>query len=154
MRMRSTAFHLGVRWFGCVSFLSLAIFRSGVWPHAVVLVVVASLALTSEKSLFSFWNVCSGKSGVVDGSGEEGVSRGTHDDFIEVLINAMSASYVLIDRETEVLYLAVQGKTNSQIGRDMFISEGTVKAHLSHIYQKFGIHTRKELMSLFEKKIR
>lgn len=33
----------------------------------------------------------------------------------------------------------------------MFVSENTVKAHLHHIYQKAGIHTRKELMTLIER---
>lgn len=49
-----------------------------------------------------------------------------------------------------MLYLVVKGKTNNQIARDMFISIGTVKAHLYHIYQKLGIHTRKELFALLE----
>lgn len=36
------------------------------------------------------------------------------------------------------------------IAEDMFIAEGTVKAHIQHIYAKLGIHSRKELFSLFE----
>ena len=47
-----------------------------------------------------------------------------------------------------MVFLAVQGKTNSQIGQDMFISLGTVKAHMSHIYRKLDVHSRKELMAL------
>lgn len=127
--MRATGSMLG-------SFVNASFGASGAMVlsvTAVVLVVIASLALVSEKSLFSFWNARSSKGGSTDSSGEEDASRNACGDSIEVRINAMSASYALTDHETEVLYLAVQGKTNSQIGRDMFISEGTVKAHLSHI---------------------
>ena len=38
-----------------------------------------------------------------------------------------------------------EGLTNPQIGERMFISRGTVKVHLSHIYAKLGVSTRSEL---------
>ncbi len=37
------------------------------------------------------------------------------------------------------------GLTNPQIGERMFISRGTVKVHLSHIFAKLGTSTRSEL---------
>ena len=63
-------------------------------------------------------------------------------------IRILAASHGLTDREIEVVLLAVQGKSNNQIGQDMFISLGTVKAHLNHIYQKLGVHSRKEMFDL------
>lgn len=111
---------------------------------AIVAVVLASFTLMSEKSLFSFW-VSRKCIDSADGEQEETHALG---DSLEIRINTLSAAHSLTDRETEVLYLAVKGKTNTQIGRDMFISVGTVKAHLYHIYQKLGIHSRKELMDL------
>ena len=41
-----------------------------------------------------------------------------------------------------------EGKTNHGISQDMFIAESTVKVHVQHIYQKLGIHSRKELARL------
>ena len=41
--------------------------------------------------------------------------------------------------------LVAAGLTNPQIGERMFISRGTVKVHLSHIFAKLGIATRSEL---------
>lgn len=114
---------------------------------AIVAVVLASFTLMSEKSLFSFWGARK-RSDNVDGEQDGACAI---DDSLEIRINALSAAHSLTDRETEVLYLAVKGKTNTQIGRDMFISVGTVKAHLYHIYQKLGIHSRKELMELVGK---
>jgi DNA-binding NarL/FixJ family response regulator len=41
--------------------------------------------------------------------------------------------------------LAVEGLSNPEIGRRLFISDGTAKVHLSHIYAKLGINNRAEL---------
>jgi DNA-binding CsgD family transcriptional regulator len=40
---------------------------------------------------------------------------------------------------------AAAGHTNAEIGEAMFISRGTVKAHLSHIYAKLGVRNRAAL---------
>jgi DNA-binding NarL/FixJ family response regulator len=45
-------------------------------------------------------------------------------------------------RETEVLALAGRGLTNAQIGRELFVSEATVKTHLLRAYAKLGVSGR------------
>jgi DNA-binding CsgD family transcriptional regulator len=50
--------------------------------------------------------------------------------------------------ERQVVELASDGLTNPEIGQRMFISRGTVKIHLSHIYAKLGVRNRSELASL------
>src|SRR5262245_63397212 len=45
-------------------------------------------------------------------------------------------------RETEVLRALVGGARNSDIAEALGISERTVKAHLTSIYQKLGVETR------------
>ncbi len=45
-------------------------------------------------------------------------------------------------REIEVLGLVAVGKSNSEIGRALFLSEATVKSHLSHIFTKLGVSSR------------
>jgi DNA-binding NarL/FixJ family response regulator len=45
-------------------------------------------------------------------------------------------------RETEVLILAGRGLTNAQIGRELFVSEATVKTHLLRAYAKLGVSSR------------
>ncbi len=52
----------------------------------------------------------------------------------------------LTTRETEVLLHLVQGKTNKVIANDMFISEKTVKFHLSKVYRRLGCKNRTELI--------
>jgi LuxR family maltose regulon positive regulatory protein len=50
----------------------------------------------------------------------------------------------LTAREREVLDLVSQGMTNKQIGRALFIEEGTVKAHMRNLCKKLGVRTRTE----------
>jgi two-component system, NarL family, response regulator LiaR len=50
----------------------------------------------------------------------------------------------LTDRELEVLELVAQGKTNSDIARELFITTKTVKYHLSAVFSKLGVRNRTE----------
>ena len=61
-----------------------------------------------------------------------------------------SKSHKLTARESEVLYLLTQNKTNPQIESELFIAKGTLKAHISRIYTKIGVHTRSELLDSIE----
>jgi DNA-binding CsgD family transcriptional regulator len=45
-------------------------------------------------------------------------------------------------RETEVLRWLATGQTNAQIAQQLFISEGTARKHIEHIYAKLGVHSR------------
>lgn len=48
----------------------------------------------------------------------------------------------LSQREAEVLALVAAGKSNREIGRDLFLSEATVKSHLVHIFAKLDVTSR------------
>ena len=50
----------------------------------------------------------------------------------------------LSPREREVYELLIQGRTNGDIAKTLFISESTAKVHVRHIYEKLGVHTRAE----------
>ena len=50
----------------------------------------------------------------------------------------------LTERELQVLASLMSGKTNREIGRGLFISEGTVKTHMSSIFAKLGVSNRTE----------
>ena len=51
----------------------------------------------------------------------------------------------LTGREVEVVRLAATGVHNKEVARRLSISECTVKAHLSNVYEKLGLGSRLEL---------
>jgi two-component system nitrate/nitrite response regulator NarL len=55
---------------------------------------------------------------------------------------------VLTGREGEIVRLVGEGLSNKEVGRQLNISEGTIKVHLHHIYQKLAIHNRTTLAVL------
>lgn len=54
----------------------------------------------------------------------------------------------LTERELEVLTHAAAGKTNKEIGTMLFISDRTVQGHLKNIYEKLGVATRTEAVTV------
>jgi two-component system, NarL family, response regulator LiaR len=48
----------------------------------------------------------------------------------------------LTERETEILELLARGEANKQIASSLYLSEKTVKAHVSSILMKLGVQSR------------
>ncbi|MEU7568668.1 response regulator transcription factor [Streptomyces fradiae] len=55
---------------------------------------------------------------------------------------AAPADRALSAREREVLELVARGTSNRGIARELFISEATVKTHLTHLYAKLAVRDR------------
>lgn len=51
-------------------------------------------------------------------------------------------------READIMYYLTLGKSNTEIARLCMISEGTVKKHLSNIYDKLGVSSRLSAVTL------
>lgn len=54
----------------------------------------------------------------------------------------------LSKREQEVLGLVLSGMSNADIGKALFISEVTVKAHVSHVLKKYNVDSRAQLAAV------
>ena len=71
------------------------------------------------------------------------VQSGNYEEVYAHFLSVMEGRE-LSERELEVAWLLFRGYTNRQIGEELFIAETTVKKHVSHIYQKMGVCSRKE----------
>jgi LuxR family maltose regulon positive regulatory protein len=52
----------------------------------------------------------------------------------------------LSERELEVLQHVARGLSNQEIAEKLFLSAGTVKRHMSNIYQKLDVHSRTQAL--------
>jgi DNA-binding NarL/FixJ family response regulator len=69
------------------------------------------------------------------------------DAYIRKAEATMLAPYeTLTTREREVLHLAAQGYTNSEIGRRLFISPRTVETHRGNVMHKLGLRSHTDLI--------
>jgi DNA-binding CsgD family transcriptional regulator len=55
--------------------------------------------------------------------------------------------YNLSRREAQVALCCTEGLTNAEIGARLFVTEQTVKFHMRHLFVKFGVRRRGELIS-------
>lgn len=53
----------------------------------------------------------------------------------------------LSDREVEILRLIVQGKSNKEIGSALFVTEATIKFHVTNILQKLNARDRTQAVT-------
>ena len=73
-------------------------------------------------------------------------ARGRFHQRCEVIAN----TYLLSRRESEVMYYLARGYKSSHIQQQLYISEGTAKTHIRHIYRKLNIHSQQDLIHLID----
>ena len=56
----------------------------------------------------------------------------------------------LSPREREIALLLLKGRTNKEIGEQLFIELSTVKIHVHHVLRKLGVANRTQLLRLFQ----
>jgi DNA-binding NarL/FixJ family response regulator len=79
------------------------------------------------------------------------VAAGGHyyaDEIVSALIHGEEHDDAgLTERELEVLRLLVDGLTNRDIGRRLYLSSDTVKTHLGNAYRKLGVTSRTQAVA-------
>ena len=55
---------------------------------------------------------------------------------------------LLKERERQIICLVSEGLSNKEIGRRLNVTDGTIKVHLHHVYQKLNVSNRTSLAAL------
>jgi DNA-binding CsgD family transcriptional regulator len=77
----------------------------------------------------------------------KGIESNASNRSFERVIQRVAENRNLSRREAQVALCCVEGLTNAEIGARLQVSEQTVKFHLRHIFIKFGVKRRAELIS-------
>lgn len=70
------------------------------------------------------------------------VTRRLIEKYLETPAQPLPGPTDLTPRETEIWLLIAQGLSNLEIGRKLFLSEATVKAHVTRLLSKLGVRDR------------
>lgn len=70
------------------------------------------------------------------------------DNPIPVALEQLKKQYSITTRELEVFDLILDGFSNKEISQDLYISEHTVKNHISRIFQKLNVTDRAQAMAM------
>lgn len=71
-------------------------------------------------------------------------------DNMNVRLSLLAEQYHLSRRETEILEYFARGRSAVFISETLHVSENTVRSHLRHSYEKLGVHSRQEVISMIE----
>ncbi len=75
------------------------------------------------------------------------VTSDANQAILQAAILQTKERYAISARETEVFELIIEGLTNKEISDRLYISEHTVKNHITHIFQKMNVSDRMQAMS-------
>lgn len=63
-------------------------------------------------------------------------------------LDRICAEFHFSARERDIIQMILKGKSNKEIEQELFISSHTVKNHIYHIFQKAGVKSRGQLVSV------
>ena len=72
---------------------------------------------------------------------------------INRLLSVLPEGRTLTVKEIQILESLVEGKSRKEIAAENHVSENTIKTHISHVYEKFGVSSRESLMSFLDNRI-
>lgn len=137
--------------FGLISYTSLV---DASWAQGTMLAIVYLLLLVG---ILVFPSVIEHvgfkdprKATLIMGNG--GIAGEAAETGREDAVGAFALAFGLSAREQEILQHLLRGRTLPAIADKTCLSYNTVKTHVSHIYQKAGVHTRDELLEMLEQR--
>ncbi len=126
-------------WFACLNaFWTLGSLVAAPWvrfiPASVAVPLSSAICIVMLACCLIGWTLWTPDHAVAGG----------RDALAEIAANAG-----LTPREAEVAALLIEGRSLPVIQEKLSISEGTVRTHAKHIYEKTGVHTKQELIDLY-----
>ena len=109
-------------------------------PSAAPTPSPARQAMDFSRSIFA------DEAGAMPPAEDTPAARGRFRQRCEIVAN----TYLLSRRESEVMYYLARGYKSSHIQQQLYISEGTAKTHIRHIYRKLNIHSQQDLIHLID----
>ena len=109
-----------------------------------ILASIATLLLIKHKNKMRICLENNPKS-AVNTNIEESTNQKFNNEEIETIVSNIAKQFDLSKKEIDVLKLALSGKQRKEIASQFYITEHTVKKHLSNIYSKLEISGKKEL---------
>lgn len=88
--------------------------------------------------------------GEIGSQAEAGTSAAGSADQLRLQCEAIANTYLLSKREAEVMFFLARGFKSSYVQEKLYISEGTAKTRIRHIYRKLDVHSQQELMRLVD----
>ena len=76
------------------------------------------------------------------------IAADTHRD--EAALANMAERFGFSKREAEIASYLVKGRSAPYIAEALFVTTGTVKTHIKHIYRKCEVNSRQEIIDLYE----
>ncbi|WEO78729.1 response regulator transcription factor [Cryobacterium sp. SO2] len=84
----------------------------------------------------------------------ERMRTGGHDAQVREIDTASGPLVRMTERESEMLQLIAQGKSNSEIASELYLAQSSVKTYVSRLRAKLGARTRSELVTLYYEGVR
>lgn len=69
-------------------------------------------------------------------------------ELAQEITNKAKATHALTDREHQIMRLVSEGLSNKEIARRLNLTDGTIKVHLHHVFQKLEVSNRTVLAIL------
>lgn len=76
----------------------------------------------------------------------------TANDLVSRSISVLTEQAGLTPRESEVFALLAQGRSATFIAEQLYVSNNTIRKHIAHVYEKLGVHSKQELLTLVQQK--
>lgn len=109
----------------------------------VLAIVAACLFLLSENPFSATWGIKAFRTPEGNAAAEPVVVR----DYLQDRMYRcalIARQHGLTHREEEVLALLAEGKSFAEIEAALVIAHGTLRAHVQHLYEKLGVHSKQE----------